>query len=126
MSTHTDTPDWYQILGISPAASSAQITRAYRAGLRAYHPDTRLLDDPTDFARAAADAALRQVRIAYAILSDPTRRAAYDHQRDAADHQARKPVPQPITIHHHPTRNQDPPSIRAGPVHWHRRADGDP
>jgi len=34
-------PDPYLVLGVSPTATQAQITHAYRTRLRAHHPDTR-------------------------------------------------------------------------------------
>lgn len=112
-------PDWYLILGVSPTASNAQITRAYRVGLRQHHPDTRRLADPTDPAQAAAaDAALSQVRAAYTILGDPARRAAYDRHHAAARTPGRPT--HPITIHASaPPRWDTPSPIRAGPVRWH-------
>jgi DnaJ-domain-containing protein 1 len=62
--------DLYQVLGLNPGASGAEIKSAYRRLARRYHPDVS----------ASPDAAARFVRIsqAYQILSDPPRRAAYD------------------------------------------------
>ena len=34
-------PDPYLVLGVSPTATAAEITHAYRTRLRAHHPDTR-------------------------------------------------------------------------------------
>ena len=34
-------PDPYLVLGVSPTATQAEITHAYRTRLRAHHPDTR-------------------------------------------------------------------------------------
>ena len=34
-------PDPYLVLGVSPTATQAEITHAYRIRLRAHHPDTR-------------------------------------------------------------------------------------
>ena len=34
-------PDPYLVLGVSPTATQADITHAYRTRLRAHHPDTR-------------------------------------------------------------------------------------
>jgi curved DNA-binding protein CbpA len=47
----------------------------------------------------------------YAILRDPTRRAAYDRSRrtDREQH----PLPPP-------RRQRGVPDLRAGPVRWHR------
>lgn len=68
--------DPYTVLGVSPTATRAEITRAYRRQLRALHPDTR-----TSAATSAADDRLQEVVAAYALLRDPARRAQYD--RDA-------------------------------------------
>jgi len=51
-------PDPYDVLGISPDATQAEISRAYRALLRHYHPDTRA---GSNHARdPASDAALQR------------------------------------------------------------------
>lgn len=58
---------YYDILGLSPTASLAEIKAKYRALIRRIHPD---LDGPA--------ALFRQVQQAYEVLSDPGRRATYD------------------------------------------------
>src|ERR1700722_3187203 len=65
-------PDLYQVLGVAREATGAEITRAYRRRARAVHPDTA----PPG---AGAAARFRAVSEAYQVLSDPARRAAYDH-----------------------------------------------
>ncbi len=62
--------DYYSVLGADRSASAEEIKRAYRKLARKYHPDVS----------KAADAELRmkEVNEAYAVLSDPERRAAYD------------------------------------------------
>ncbi|WP_344779807.1 J domain-containing protein [Microbacterium kribbense] len=102
MST-TEHPDPYMVLGVPRTATSADITRAYRALLRATHPDTR---DPT--ASADPGPALAQALDAYALLHDPDRRTAYDHQ-----HPTRPPATTGATF-----RPRRQPPIQAGPVHW--------
>lgn len=66
----------YEVLGIGTDATGADITRAYRRLARAVHPDSR----PGD---PAAAAEFQAVLDAYGLLSDPARRAAYDHQHRA-------------------------------------------
>ena len=39
-------PDPYLVLGVSPTATQAEITHAYRTRLRAHHPDTRHAPSP--------------------------------------------------------------------------------
>jgi len=114
-------PDPYDVLGLAPDASAAEVTSAYRSLLRQHHPDTRdLRVDP-----ATADSALRQVIAAYLLLRDPERRARY-HQRSGplsgvpgpGLRTARPPTPGPGV---RPTRGVRPePPLRAGPVRWHR------
>ena len=98
-------PDPYDVLGLAPDATAAEVTSAYRSLLRQHHPDTR--DRRVD--PATADSALRQVIAAYLLLSDPERRAR-NHQRP--------PAPGPGV---RATRGVQPePPLRAGPVRWHR------
>jgi curved DNA-binding protein CbpA len=66
----------YDVLGIGTGATGADITRAYRRLAREVHPDSR----PGD---PAAAAEFQAVSDAYGLLSDPARRAAYDHQHEA-------------------------------------------
>ena len=71
--------DYYTILGVTPAAEDVVIGGAYRALMRHYHPDTN--PDP------AAQARVREITAAYAVLRDPQSRAAYDAGRAAGlDH----------------------------------------
>jgi curved DNA-binding protein CbpA len=68
--------DPYDVLGIGADATGADIARAYRRLARAVHPDSR----PGD---PAAAPEFQAVCDAYGLLSDPARRAAYDHQHRA-------------------------------------------
>jgi Ca-activated chloride channel family protein len=68
--------DYYEILGIPQSATNEEIRRAYRALARRYHPDSRTESAPT--------ALFHDVQTAYAVLSDPLQRRAYDRQRTAA------------------------------------------
>ena len=68
--------DHYAILRVHPDAEPEVITAAYRSLARLYHPDR---NRSPDAARRMA-----QINIAYDVLSDPVRRAAYDQDRQAA------------------------------------------
>src|SRR6476619_3474909 len=70
--------DPYSVLGVSPTATHAEITHAYRRYLRDDHPDIRSRESNSE-----ADERLRQVLGAYALLRDPRRRAAYDRAHRA-------------------------------------------
>jgi Ca-activated chloride channel family protein len=62
--------DPYAILGVPTNASAETIRRAYRALVRRYHPDSGR--------DGASTARLQDARDAYELLSDSTRRRAYD------------------------------------------------
>ena len=63
------TPDYYDILQLSPKADPDTIHRVYRLLAQRYHPDNRETGDQDLF---------KQVLDAYRVLSDPQKRAAYD------------------------------------------------
>lgn len=60
---------YYQRLGLQPDADPASIKRAFRATVKALHPDTR---------GGHTDDRLHGVLEAYEVLSDPVSRRAYD------------------------------------------------
>lgn len=110
----TERPDHYAVLGVDPSATQAEITHAYRALVRHHHPDTRARGDESD--RSASDATLQHVLLAYAVLGDSGRRAAYDREtRPATPAGRREPRQQP---NRHAARSEPP--IVVGPVRWHR------
>ena len=96
--------DLYQVLGVSPDASRAEIIRAYRFKARAAHPDTHPADPQ-------AAARFRALTSAYQVLSDPARRGDYDRHRGGAA------VPEPPAWPG-PARRPFPGSapLRAGPT----------
>lgn len=65
---------YYGRLGLHPSASPLEIRRAYRDLSKRYHPDT------TDLPQHIAKAKFQALNEAYATLSNPQRRALYDHQ----------------------------------------------
>lgn len=68
----TQNPNYYLLMGLHPSASPLEIRRAYRELSKRYHPDTTTL--PTD----TATPKFQQLNEAYATLSNPERRLAYD------------------------------------------------
>ena len=65
--------DHYTTLGLSSAASLADIKKAFRLKASALHPDKNSAPDAAERFRA--------VQEAYAVLSDADKRKAYDDNR---------------------------------------------
>ena len=63
--------DYYEVLSVDRRADAEQLKKAYRRLALQYHPD-RNPDDP------AAEEKFKEASEAYAVLSDPEKRAAYD------------------------------------------------
>jgi curved DNA-binding protein CbpA len=66
--------DPYAVLGVPRTASEQEIRAAYRALGARYHPDRHQGNPLEDLASAK----MRELNRAYAILSNPARRAAFD------------------------------------------------
>ncbi len=64
--------DYYEVLNVDREADDATLKKAYRRLAMKYHPD-RNTDDPQ------AEEHFKDAKEAYTILSDPKKRAAYDH-----------------------------------------------
>ena len=69
--------DWYEIMELSPGASSADIEKQYLFLCRVWSPD-RFSDNQH---KAQAKERMRRINAAYAVLSDPRKRADYDGGR---------------------------------------------
>ncbi len=63
--------DYYESLGVDRSADEATIKKAYRKLAKQYHPDV----NPGD---TVAEQKFKEVNEAYAVLSDPEKRAKYD------------------------------------------------
>jgi curved DNA-binding protein len=65
--------DYYEVLQLSPNATADTVERVYRILAKRYHPDNLETGDAKHFT---------EVQQAYELLSNPTRRAAYDVKYD--------------------------------------------
>jgi len=68
----------YETLGVDPEAAMTEIRQAYLAAARAAHPD---LHRDSDQQRVTAEARMREVNAAWAVLGDVDQRSAYDRVR---------------------------------------------
>lgn len=68
--------DFYEVLGIAKGASEAEVKSSYRKMARKYHPDV-------DKSVGAAEK-FKEVSEAYQVLSDPSKKRAYDQYGHSA------------------------------------------
>ena len=68
--------DYYEVLGLSKGASDEEIKRAFRKLAKQYHPDVNKEPD--------AESKFKEIGEAYAVLSDPQKKAQYDQFGHAA------------------------------------------
>lgn len=100
-----ETKNYYDILGVSVKASADEITSAKNALAKKYHPDANMRDgiDTTE--------QMQEILEAYAVLSDPAKRAAYDR-----DISGRKPVMQTYDLKH--AENEEEEAESGFVVYW--------
>lgn len=79
-----ESPDYYKLLGLEKGATSAEIKKAYRKQALLFHPDKSKAADCQE--------RMKLLNEAYSILSDVTKRQAYDEELDAAEQEDEKPV----------------------------------
>ncbi len=86
--------DFYEVLGVPPDASGADIRRAFRNAARMHHPDLNA---------AASDERMAQINAAYACLGKTRTRQQYDKERAR-----RQPSP--------PVARVEPPALSFGTI----------
>jgi len=62
--------DYYELLGLTKGADAKEIKKAFRKLAKQYHPDHNKAPD--------AEEKFKKINEAYEVLSDPTKKAAYD------------------------------------------------
>lgn len=77
----------YDVLGVSPRATTDEVRRAYYLLVRSLHPDHHE-------GRSPDPARLQQVNEAWRVLRDPATRSSYDRAIDA-QRRGRRPSPPP-------------------------------
>jgi len=75
--------NFYKVLGVSPAADGAEIKLAFRRLAKVHHPDLHAGDK-------LAEQRFQTINGAYAVLSKPKARAAYDAVRAFERSEARR------------------------------------
>ncbi len=70
--TYTDKPDYWSLLGLEPGSDPGLLKRAFRREARRWHPDLNGND-------LRAEERFKLVNEAYAVLSDPRKREAWEH-----------------------------------------------
>ncbi|HUI72968.1 MAG TPA: DnaJ domain-containing protein, partial [Spirochaetia bacterium] len=65
--------DYYEILGVKKNATQEELKKAYRELALRYHPDRVSADKKKE-----AENTFKEISEAYAVLSDPQKRALYD------------------------------------------------
>ncbi|MDT8448095.1 MAG: DnaJ domain-containing protein [bacterium] len=75
-----DPKGYFNVLGLKPGASEAEIKAAYRVKIKEYHPDKHSASG-FEWVREEADRMTRLVQEAYQVLKDPKTRVRYERGR---------------------------------------------
>ena len=117
--TSTAEPDYWSLLGLGPEADADQLKRAFRREARRWHPDLNG-NDPV------AEERFKLVNEAYAVLSDPRRRRAWE-QGDREGRRDRDPFEQgfpdfedylEVVLGEPSRRSETPPPDANDPGSW--------
>ena len=73
--TFTDKTDYWSLLGISPESDLEELKIAFRKEARKWHPDLNKND-------SNAEERFKLINEAYAVLSDPVKRTAWENKQD--------------------------------------------
>jgi curved DNA-binding protein CbpA len=85
--------NFYELLGLEPQASQAEISKAFRALVREYHPDR--FEEKTR--KAEAETVLKDITEAYNTLRRPYLRAKYDQSLSTGESKtAQKSIPEQV------------------------------
>ncbi|MCU1565246.1 MAG: molecular chaperone DnaJ [Pseudarthrobacter sp.] len=114
-------PDHYGTLGVPRTATGREISGAYRKFMRTHHPD--IDSGATDRSE------LLRIMAAFAVLRNPTTRAAYDRElrgRQAPPPRSAEPPPEeaspprsaPQQVPVRVVRRSAGPLFRVSPVRW--------
>ena len=68
----------YECLGVEPDADASEIKRIYLIAAKQYHPDALARSGIDDDVRRRASSVFAEIGVAYAVLSNPAKRADYD------------------------------------------------
>jgi len=101
------TPDYYELLDVSPEASADEIKAAYRRLSKSAHPD------------AGGNSGLfRLIDQAQATLTDPAKRAAYDRSRAEPPPPRSEPKPPPRPADNSWRVEEEEPRYKPGARPW--------
>ncbi|CAJ2679748.1 unnamed protein product [Trifolium pratense] len=119
--------DMYRILGVEPSVSISEIKKAYRKAALRHHPDKACQsltkndhgDDGiwkviAEEVHRDADRLFKIIGEAYAVLSDPAKRARYDAEEEMRNSQKRRPG----TMGRNNVENQYCSSDQSNRRHW--------